>query len=78
MKRTEVLHSKRGAKSVDDGCEESGGGSCKNNVIDIEKEIGSVRAMVVCKERGIRFGGKEANGASMGGKALKPSTGCLF
>jgi hypothetical protein len=34
--------------------------------------------MVVCKERGIRFGGKETNGAGMVGKPLKPSTGCLF
>jgi hypothetical protein len=78
MKRTEVLHSKRGAKSVDDGCEKSGGGSCENNVIYVEKEVGSVRAVVVCKERGIRFGGKETNGAGMVGKPLKPSTGCLF
>jgi hypothetical protein len=44
VKLSQILHGELRLQSSDDAVQENHGGGCQNNVVDVEQEVGGVRA----------------------------------
>ena len=78
MKRANVGHAELGAERRDDVGKERVGRSCENDVVNVQKQISSVRGGVEDEERGVRAGRNEADALDERSKTLKPSPQRLF
>jgi len=78
MKRTKISHRKFVLEKRDNALKKIRRGSCKNNIIDIEKKIGNMMIGMINKERIIRTRRRKTNCLNKSRESLKPGTRSLF
>jgi len=78
MKLTKILHGELVLESTDGPLQKSHGGSCEDNIINVQQEIDCVWTRVVNKQRRICLGCNKTELKKEGGKPTEPSSWCLL
>lgn len=69
---TKVLHGELKTKLIDDAVKELGRGGSKNDVVDVEEQMGFGGAMMKHEQGAVGLGRREAELLQMRGESLKP------
>ena len=78
MQRAQVLDGELSLKTRGELTEETSGGCRQDDVVNIEQQVGSVGALMINEERGIRAGGAKSELMEERRNALIPSTRSLL
>jgi hypothetical protein len=78
MECAKITHGKLLVEGVDDLVKQCGGVGCENDIIHVEKKVGSGGGCMENEKRGVTFGGSETECVQVGGEFEEPCPWSLF